>query len=493
VAILAALFLVAQGWRPVSGQVEPHGGAEAYARDLAMRRASVMDRLASESVLILWSAPHRVYSDDTNYEYRQESNLLYLSGMTQPETTLVLVGGPDGVEEHLFVEAADPVRELWEGRVLTAAEASALSGIASVHPQTGTEAFDRFIDDLFQGDPSADADVGPKRVFMLGPVPGERSGLPDGLPEAVVRLDWARDLASRHPDLSFRNVTPVLARQRAIKSGYEQDLLRRSVAVSAEAHVEGMRVTWPGRWEYEVEAAIEYTFHRLGALSWGYPSIVAGGPNATILHYIKSTRRLEDGDLLLVDAAGNYQGITGDITRTYPVNGRFSPEQRALYELVLEAWEAGVAAATPGGQVSAISQAVRASLGTGLLELGLVTDPAAATGDSPQVRYWFPHEPTHGIGVDVHDPLFALDPGAAFVIEPGLYIRPDVLERLEADPSTRALAAELRPTVERYLDIGIRIEDSFLMTASGPESLSDAVPREADEVEQLVGTARPVR
>jgi Xaa-Pro aminopeptidase len=217
---------------------------------------------------------------------------------------------------------------------------------------------------------------------------------------------------------------------------------------------------------------------------------VASGPNATILHYLSSTRQMQSGDLLLVDAAGNYQGLTGDITRTYPVNGTFTAEQRALYDLVLRAADAGIAAARPGGQVSDIARAVRTVLGPGLLKLGLVTDPAAATGDSAQVGWWMPHSPTHGIGVDVHDPLFTLDPGAAFVVEPGLYIRPDVLDRLSAAPDTRALADALRPVVERYLHIGIRVEDSLVMTPQGPVNLSARVPRTADEIEKTVGTGR---
>jgi Xaa-Pro aminopeptidase len=199
---------------------------------------------------------------------------------------------------------------------------------------------------------------------------------------------------------------------------------------------------------------------------------------------------MQDGDLLLVDAAGNYQGLTGDITRTYPVSGRFTPEQRTIYELVLRAADAGIAAARPGAPVSAISRAVRGVLGPGLLELGLVTDPAAARGEGAQISWWAPHSPTHGIGVDVHDPLLSLDPGAAFVVEPGLYFRPDVLERLAAAPDTREVAEIIRPALARYLNIGVRIEDSFIMTADGPDNLSARVPRTVSELEATVGTGR---
>jgi Xaa-Pro aminopeptidase len=484
-AAVAAVFLVLV-WLPLGGQVSPHGGAQAYVADLSARRAAVMEALGKDAVLVLWSAPPRVYSTDTNYEYRQESNLLYLTGVEQEDTILVLVPGREGPRELIFVQAADPRRELWEGRLLRPAEVSARTGIAQVHPQRRMEAFHAFMDALFAEVPA------PTRLGILDrvsepPVPAAADAEPDE-PDTTASVRWARGIQAQHPGVRLFGAADVLEEQRSIKTPYEQALLRRSVEISADAHVEGMKAARPGRWEYQVEAAIEYAFHRSGALSWGYPSIVASGPNATTLHYVKSTRQLQDGDLLLVDAAGNFQGITGDITRTYPVNGRFTPEQRVLYDLVLRAEEAGLAAARPGGTVSEITRAVRAVLGEGLLALGLVADPAAATGESAQISFWFPHGPTHGIGIDVHDPLGRLDPGAAFVIEPGLYIRPDVLERLTNDPATSALAAQLRPAVERYQQIGIRVEDSFLMTPTGPEMLSGNAPRLADEIERLVGT-----
>jgi Xaa-Pro aminopeptidase len=197
---------------------------------------------------------------------------------------------------------------------------------------------------------------------------------------------------------------------------------------------------------------------------------------------------MRDGDLLLVDAAGDFQGLTGDITRTYPVNGKFSPDQRAIYELVLRAQDAGLAAAKPGSTANDITRAVRAVFAEGLPKLGLI-DPSAGDVER-QVSLWFPHGPTHGIGVDVHDPLGKLDPGAAFVIEPGLYIRPDTLANLPDTPENRALARALGPAVERFKNIGVRIEDSFLMTPAGPERLSDRAPRQIADIERIVGTGR---
>ncbi len=464
--------------------------APAYLADLAARRAATMTALGPDTALVLWSAPSRVYSTDTDYEYRQESNLLYLSGIDQQDTTMILVPGAVDQKAFLFVRAANPMRELWEGHTLAPAEVTAQSGVARVFPQQTTEAFDAFVDRLLSPSATSEFDAfsaavstGKARLAILGTLDGRTTA--DDAPH----LAWAKAMAQRHQGLSLVSVANALDRQRAIKTAYEQGILRRSVEISAAAHVEGMKATRPGRWEYEVEAAIEYWFHKNGALSTGYPSIVGSGPNATTLHYEKSTRQMQAGDLVLVDAAGNYQGLTGDITRTYPVNGRFSPNQKRLYELVLRAQDAGIAAARPGVEVAAITRAVRTALGAGLLELGLVMDPKAAAGDSPEISLWFPHGPTHGIGMDVHEPLGPLAPGSAFVIEPGLYIRQDTLDRLAADPAQAELAKRIAPAVATYRDMGVRIEDSFLMTASGPDMLSRTAPRAVRDIERVVGTA----
>jgi Xaa-Pro aminopeptidase len=181
--------------------------------------------------------------------------------------------------------------------------------------------------------------------------------------------------------------------------------------------------------------------------------------------------------------------LTGDITRTYPVNGRFTPDQRAIYDIVLRAQEAGIAAARPGGKVEDIERAVRRVVGDGLEALGLVS-AAPGTDRDAEINLWYPHGPVHGIGMDAHDPLGALEPGAAFVIEPGIYIRPDALERYPDASSNPGLAKRLESLIERYRHIGVRVEDSFLMTPGGPEMLSDRAPRRIDEIERIVGTGK---
>ena len=499
----ALLALVLLGV-PMSGQMPPYGGIGAYVADLAARRAKTLAALSPESVLVLWSAPARVYSGDTNYEYRQESNLLYLTGVAQEQTTLVLIPGAVSKKAILFVRAIDPFRALWFGRVMTPAEVSAASGIATVIPQRGTEEFDAFMTALLSGvgyresAEEASLEFGPfftalkQRRARIGMIerPDDRPIVNIERPEETAHSVWAREMVKRHPGITVFSAAAQLAEQRRIKTAYEQAVLKRGVEISAEAHVEGMRATRPGRWEYEVEATIEAWFHTNGAMTPGYPSIVGSGPNATTLHYLDSTRQMRAGDLLLVDAAGSFQGLTGDITRTYPVNGKFSAAQRAMYDLVLQAQEAGIAAARPGALVDEVTTAVRDTFADGLARLGLVRAKAGSVEIDAEVSVWFPHSPVHGIGMDVHETVDKLDPGVAFVIEPGLYLRPDAFDRLPPTLTAPGVIDATKAAFAPYRDIGVRVEDSFVMTATGPVMLSSRAPRAVDAIERIVGRAR---
>lgn len=521
----AALCVTTLGAR----QLPPFGGAGEYVADLAARRARVIEKLEPATIAVFWSAPERVYSTDVNYEYRQDSTLLYLTGIDQPDTILVLVPGAKSTREVLFVRAADARRELWNGHVLTTAEAGALSGVKTVYTQA---AFDAFMTSVFTGKasdmvPAADfgaffsaLQAGKAQLAVLGggTAGGGRAGgrgaggaVPTFAPlpaETTAARAFADQVHEKFPAVTAMNSTPIFngvagrrgggAGQpgapntaamaasnglRAIKTAYEQKVLRRSAEISAEAHIEGMKAARPGRWEYEVESAIEGWYLKSGAMSWGYPSIVGSGPNATTLHYEASTRQMKDGDLLLVDAAANFQGITADITRTYPVNGKFSPVQRDIYELVLAAQEAGIAASKAGGTTGDITTACRNVFGPGLLKLGLITDATSAA----QIGWWFPHGASHGIGYDVHDPLQLLAVGTAFTIEPGLYIRQDTIDNLPKDAATAAIVAKIQPAVTKYRNIGVRIEDSFLITSAGLVNLSAKAPRTIADIEKIVG------
>ena len=453
--------------------------------DLQARRARLLERLTPETLSIFWSAPVRTYSNDVEYEYRQDSNFLYLTGIDQPETILVLMPGNASRREILFISEADPRREHWEGHMLTPAEATAQSGIQTVMT---VDQFEPFIASMFsrramRGEPAEYA------KFFAALADGRgRLALPlEQVSDLSTPPDAARKFAvslrERFLGFTLEDVRPLVYDLRQIKTAYEQDVLRKSVAISSDAHKAGMRAAAPGKYEYEVEAAIEEVYLRNGAMSWGYPSIVGSGPNATVLHYGKSSRRMEAGDLLLVDAAGNYQGYTGDITRSYPINGKFSNEQRDIYQIVLAAQEAGIKAVKSGARTSDVQAACDAVLRDGLVKLGLVTDPKGM-----QFKIWSTHGVLHGIGMDVHDvgSRRALEPGMAFVIEPGIYIREAALDALPKTAENAAFIEKVRPVVSKYKNIGVRIEDSFLLSDSGLERLSSSVPRTIDEIERFM-------
>lgn len=447
-------------------------GAGPLQDDLKARRARAMEKLGPDTVAIFWSAPERVYSNDVNYEYRQESNLLYLTGIDQQETVLVLMPGHKTRREVLFVREADARRDHWDGHSLTPAEAAAQSGIDMV---LTVGQFEGLIAGALSGREGPLTRLAvllePQRTLADQPGPARQ---------------FAAQLRDRFFGFHVIDATPVLTELRQIKTPYEQGVLRQSALISSEAHKAGMRAAAPLKFEYEVEAAIEEVYLRSGAMSWGYPSIVGSGPNATILHYGKSSRQMQDGDVLLVDAAANYQGLTADITRTYPINGKFSPAQRDLYEIVFAAQEAGITAAKAGARTQDIQNACDNVLRAGLVRLGLVTDPKGM-----QFKIWATHGVTHWIGHDVHDVGVRgkpLAPGMAFVIEPGVYIRQQALDNLPKTVENAQFIAKVRAAVANYKDIGVRIEDSFLLTETGLENLSISVPRTLADVERFMAS-----
>ena len=473
-------------WLIVAAVAVPAGAGELQ-DDLTARRSTIMQRLTPDDMLVLWSAPVRVYSNDVDYEFRQDSNLYYLTGIDQPNTILVLMPGNRERTAFLFISPSDPEREHWNGHLLTPAEATAQSGIGTVY---STAEFDTFMNTVLGGAafgvPVGSDEFGrfqaaraqqKARLMVLSP-PAGLSG------ELTSEHQFANKARERFFGLAVGDASPILFAARQVKTPYERKVMQESANVSSDAHKAGMKAATPGAYEYEVEAAIEYVYKKNGAFDWGYPSIVGSGPNATTLHYEKSTRQMKDGELLLVDAAAFYKYMTVDITRTYPVNGRFTPEQRNVYNLVLQAQEEAIKVAKAGNRLADIHQKTVDVIKQGLLKLGLITD---ATGD--QYRIWYTHSATHWIGMDVHDVgdrRRPLEPGMTFVIEPGIYIRESALDNLPKTPENAAFIAKVRPVVQKYRDIGIRIEDSFLLTESGLTNLSAKVPRTADEVEEFM-------
>jgi len=461
--------------------------------DLSSRRARVMERLGPDAMLVLWSAPPQRYSLDIDYEYRQDSNFYYLTGVTQEGSILVLMPGNESRREILFIKDKDPVQEHWRGRTLTADEARARTGIASVLTTSQFEGFVASVLGRHGSGPISDHDAA--RFFEA--LSADRAKLAlayesGGAAEpAPVAVQFANRMRERFGGFTVANVGSVFNDLRTVKTPYERSVLLKSVEISSDAQMAGMRAARPGAYEYEVKAAIEAVHRSRGAIGWSYPSIVGSGPNATILHYPDSERQMEPGDLLLVDAACNYGYMAADITRTYPVSGAFSAVQKDIYRIVLQAQEEGIkASGRAGATLQDIHAATVEVIKAGLLKLGLITD---AHGE--QYRMWYTHGASHYIGIDVHDVgnrTRALQPGMAFTIEPGIYIRQSALDALPRTPENAALIERVQPAVRRYADIGVRIEDSFLMENSGVRNLSAAVPKTIDGVEAFL-RARPAR
>jgi len=458
--------------------------------DLRARRSRVMEAIGPDSVLVHWSAPVRVYSRDVDYEYRQDSDMLYLSGIDQEGTALVLLPGNKTKKSILFVSDADARREHREGHLLSKQEAQDASGVDEVRFASSLDSFlaslmnrqppgerltdyggeyDAFFDALKAGRASL--------ALVLGRRPGPKEELPKG-------YDFAERMRQRVPGLAISDATELVWGLRQVKTPYERAALQRSTEISADAHRAAMRATKPDRFEYEVEAALEKVYLERGAPSWGYPSIVGSGPNATILHYDKSRRQMKAGELLLIDAAAFSEGMTADITRAWPVSGKYSKEQAELWRLVLAAQEAGMKAAVVGNRTADVEKAAEDVIKQGLLKLGLITDAA-----SKQNRTWYTHGICHWIGLDVHDVgdyRRPLEPGMTFVIEPGLYVREQALGELEDTPENRVFKEKVKPAVAKYKDIGVRVEDSFLLSETGLVRLSARVPRTLEEIEAFM-------
>lgn len=432
-----------------------------YDRDLPSasfhqgRRAAVKSALPADAVAVFLSAPHRTRQNDVSYEYRQQSDLLYLTGAQEPGTVLVLApsglgvaGGP--VTEVLFVPSREPAREVWTGRRLGPERAAATLGVETALP---LEEFDEVMGPLLRSD---------RPVVHLP--------LPEGVVEGSV-LEAQIEVLRRAEGRDTERLRAVLDSLRVVKTDEELRVLTRAIDITVEAHREVARAIVPGMHEYEAEALVEYVFKRNGAAYPGFPSIVGSGENSVILHYETNRRRMEAGDMVVIDVGAEYHGYSADVTRTYPVDGVFSPEQRAIYELVLRAQEAGIEEARPGNAFVAPHQAALAVLGRGLAELGLIRSPTDIEG----LRRFFMHGTSHYLGLDVHDagPGGPLEPGTVLTVEPGLYIAP---------------ADDIDP---KWWNIGVRIEDDVRVTdAGGPEVLSWGAPRSVEEIEALMSTPR---
>ena len=426
-------------------------------QSLVARRQQLVAAIG-DAVAILPTAPEAVRNADAHYPYRADSHFLYLTGFAEPEAVLVLDGRRG--KSLLFCRAKNPDMEIWEGfrhGPDAAAEAFAFD-----------EAY--AIDELDQRLPDLLADV-PALYWPLGRAAGWDARVAGWLEAVRARARFGVDAPAQFGDL-----LPLIDEMRLIKDEREQAILLRAGQVSAEAHVRAMQATRPGKYEYEIEAELLYHFVRSGARQPAYESIVAGGGNACTLHYAANNARLNDGELLLIDAGCEFMGYAGDITRTFPVNGRFSQPQRDLYEVVLAAQLAAIAAVQPGATLDAPANAALRVLVQGMLDYQLLQGSVDGVIESGDYRRFYMHGIGHFLGLDVHDVGLRrpggqwrqFQPGMCTTIEPGLYVRPD--DRVPA----------------AFHNIGIRIEDNVLVTSSGHHVYTDAAPKRIDDIEALM-------
>ncbi|MGH8915186.1 MAG: aminopeptidase P N-terminal domain-containing protein, partial [Acidimicrobiia bacterium] len=440
-------------------------------------------------------------SNDTEFDFHQDPDFLYLTGFHEPDAVAVITPGHNDGDYTLFVRPRDPEMEAWTGY------------------RVGTEGAKRFGAD--QAYEIAELDEVLTRYMVGREVLWYRTGNPrhdDRVAGIIARARQHRERFGGVLPSTVRDISVVLAEMRLFKTVAELSSVRRVCELSARGHAEAMRFADPGLYEYQVQAALEYHWRLAGARHNGYPSIVASGANACVLHYVENDRLIEDGDLILIDAAAEVDGYTSDITRTFPANGKFSGPQRAVYEVVHSAFEKGLDMSAPGSSLRAIHDSATRVLTEGMVELGLLPKSVEDSLAMHHYNQFFFHGTGHWLGLDVHDmgtyrvggvPR-KLEPGMVFTVEPGIYISPDkgvitltLLEYdqdewsqrriLEGRAAAAAKEAEAREQAEKIthtvpaelLGIGVRIEDDVVITDEGHENLTNAVPSRIDEVEAL--------
>jgi Xaa-Pro aminopeptidase len=471
--------------------------------ELRSRRERVMAKLGPNSLLVLFSAEPRVYTNDVDYKFRQENNLYYLTTLKQQGATLVMVRGAAGpAREILFLPRRNAAAETWTGHMYSPEEASAVSGVGEIWEAREFEPFMNAVRTRLAYRPA------PQAVLLS--TPNALSSPPNDFLAAMSKNEatlyllitggehnrefererayseaWIKDSGG----LSVRSAWEIFAGMRQRKSPYELRLMQHAVDISIEGHQRAQAVASRAKWEYEVEAELDYTYKRRNADNWGYPSIVGCGPNATTLHYEESQGRVNPGDLLLMDAAAEYEHYSADVTRTFPVSGKFTPTQAEVYNIVLAAQEAAFRAIKPGARLSDVHNAATEVIKDGLFRLGLITDKSGM-----QHRIWFIHGTSHWLGMNVHDVSVRgddkLDVGMVFTVEPGIYIRPDALDNLPKTPETEKFIAAVRPAFEKYKSVGVRIEDDVVVTADGYRNLSAALPRTIPDIEAFMARAQ---
>lgn len=435
-------------------------------REYRRRREQLMTKIGNGTA-IFRSAPTAVMHNDVEYAYRQDSDFFYLTGFNEPEAVAVLAPHHEEHRFVLFVQPKDPDKETWTGYRCGVEAAKTVYGADEAY------SIDELNEKLPQYLIKAD-----RIYYHLG---SDRSF------NNLILSHWQRLMAGYQKrgtgPIALEDTHPILHPMRLVKSEAELEMMRKAAAISAQAHNRAREFARPGRYEYEVQAEIEHTFRQEGGIGPAYPSIVASGANTCILHYIENNCQIQDNQLLLIDAGCSYGYYNGDITRTFPVGGKFTPEQKAIYEIVLEAQLKAIEEVKPGKPYNEFHDMAVCVIVKGLLDLGLLRGDLEEIIKEEKYKPFYMHRTGHWLGLDVHDvgvykhneeTWQTLQPGQVLTVEPGIYISPQIKP------------AEGQPEVpENWRGIGLRIEDDVLVTASGSEILTSAVPKLIDEIESI--------
>ncbi len=433
--------------------------------EAARRRKELMQQMEPNSIALLCAAPLATRSNDTEYLYRQSSDFYYLSGFVEHDAVLALIPGRAQGEVVLFCQEKDKTRELWTGVLMGPEKAIKKLKIDDAFPIGD-------IDDILPG-----LLEGRERVYYS-------MGKDPRFDQRV--MDWVKIVRGKarqgaQPPGEFLVLDHLLNEMRLLKSAREIKLMEKAGAISAQAHKRAMAICEPGRKEYELEAEIVHEFMRSGSRAPAYNNIVAAGKNACILHYIENDSTIKDGDLVLIDAGCEYEYYAADITRTFPANGKFSKEQKALYEICLDAQLQAIAAVKPGASWDAPHNATVEVITEGLVALGLLKGDVKTLIKSEAYKDFYMHRAGHWLGIDVHDvgdykidgKWRLMEPGMVTTIEPGIYVAPD---NTSVD--------------KKWRGIGIRIEDDVLVTRTGHRVISEGAPKTVEEIERFMAQSR---
>jgi Xaa-Pro aminopeptidase len=426
------------------------------AKEYTARRRELMSTMQGNSIAIVAAAAEKIRSRDTHYPYKQSTNLSYLCGFSEPESVLVLIPGRDQGEAILFCREKDKLRETWDGY--------------RVGPEGAVA--DHSLDDAF---PIGDLDdilpgllEGKERVYYAI---GKDADFDRHL------MGWVNEIRGSAAPGEFVDLDHIVNEMRLIKTAAELKLMRRAGEISARAHCRAMGVAKPGIYEYQLQAEIEHEFMASGATAPAYTSIVGGGKNGCILHYIENREKINNGDLVLIDAGCEYENYAADITRTFPVNGKFSREQASIYDIVLEAQIQAMASIVPGAAYNIANQTTIAVITQGLRDLGILDGEVSELIEQHACKEFYMHSSGHWLGMDVHDvgdykiadQWRDFEPGMVLTVEPGIYISPDN-----------------KKVADKWRGLAVRIEDDVAVTKTGCEDLTAGVPKTRSDIELLM-------